>query len=266
MNWPNIVNKLFDELNDLKQTLKNDKIYNYALLVDGLRFSYRICSDNLIEFKEWATENNLPSITFPSTIDSRKQVNKFLIKLARLFTNYLSSAIAYADHSLTVKNKICKEHLNFSKKYRDTVGSPVDENDVYRFMKDMRIYSTHYGVIKFILNTNLNPSDAPNERKRYITLDTDNLKQWDGWKSKSKEYISSISKTTSIYTTLEEFDNILKIAYESFSKSFTEFFKKEVNNYRTIVQRINRIQLLLEKLTTHNRNQKTSIIYKSELD
>lgn len=266
MDWSLIINNLFDELNHLQQSLKNDKIYNYAKLVDGLRFSYRIYYDNLIELKKWAMEKNLPPVTFPSTYESNKQVNQFLIKLARQFTNYLSSAITYADHSMTVKNKICKEYPQYSKVYNDYVGKPIDKNEVYRFMKDLRIYSTHYGVIKFILNTDLNPSDAPHERKRFILLDTTSLNQWNGWNSKSKKYLSSISKTTSIYTTLKDFDKILKFAYESFSKSFRKHFKKEVSNFSNIAERLNRIRTILDKLIVHNRKQKSRVTHKLEFD
>ena len=120
---------MYDKLREVQLQIEGDELYAIAGMIDNLRFSYRIYHENLVEFRNWATAENLPPITFPINDPSNREANaQFLITLSRLFFNVLSSASMYSAHSVAVKNRICCKYPDFESEYERTVSASLQEN------------------------------------------------------------------------------------------------------------------------------------------
>lgn len=258
MNWSRIINSLFDELRDTQIRIEEDELYAFAGMIEGLRYSYRIYHENLDEFKQWATTENLPPITFPiNDPQYKKTVTLFLITLSRRLFNVLSSATMYIEHSVAVKNRICKSYPDYRRSYNISVSPIVQGNEVFSFMKDLRNYFIHVSIAGFSVQYKLQerPKNVEELITRELRLDTRRLKEWQRWTEPSRRYLDSLSEDESVYSTLDEFDEILKKTYEQFAQSFKRHFHNDLRVTYMTVDRHNRIWALLDKLKEHNRRQ-----------
>lgn len=258
MNWSQIINSLYEEFRKEQVFLEEDSLYSFAGMIESLRYSYKIYHENLYEFKSYATDENLPPLSLPLNDEKTKIDNtRFLITLSRKLFNVVASASMYADHSVTVKNKICKAYPSYKMEYSRCVASKIKGNDMFSFMKDLRNYFSHYGIATFSIVNKIQPRFTIVEEifQRELCLDINTLVKWGGWKKPSRRYLKSCAGGFSFYTTLEEFDALLKKTYELFATSFKRHFNKDLKQPYDSVERYNKIRRLLDMLIEHNQQQ-----------
>lgn len=249
MNLSKIKDKLIKEERRLKIKTENDKYYTLLQKIKSLRFSQSIFFDNLSDFYKWNDEENIPQFTFPTTDKYKEETNDFLRKTTRLFINSLSSGIMYVDHSVTVKNKICKKFPDFKKVYRKKVSQPPSESPVFNFVKELRVYALHIGSVNFILNTKFASPIKPYQSVNSIIFNLSYLRKWPKWNEKSQKYLAKLDEKTSMYTTLEDFTDILKDSYISFHNAYIDYFNDELKKIEIVIVRFNKIHSDLDNLT-----------------
>lgn len=249
MNWTTNKKRLIEEERELKNKIENDKYYGLLNKIKSLRFSQNIFFDNLSDYYKWNDEKNIPQFTFPVTEQYKKETSNFLRKTTRLFINSLSSGIMYVDHSVTVKNKICKESPSFKKVYKKEVSGSISESPVFNFVKELRVYTLHIGSLNFILNTVFASPIKPEESINSIIFNLSNLRKWPKWNERSREYLANLNEETSMYTMLDDFTEILKQSYISFHNSYVDHFKDELKKIEIVILRFNRIYSILDNLT-----------------
>lgn len=258
MNWSQIINSLFEELRKEQVFLEEDGLYSFAGMIESLRYSYKIYNENLYEFKSYATDENLPPLSLPLN-DKKASIDnaRFLITLSRKLFNVVASANMYVEHSVTVKNKICKAYPSYKNEYSQCVASKIKDNDMFSFMKDLRNYFSHYGIATFSIVNKIKPRFTSVEEifQRELHLDVNKLVKWSGWKKPSRRYLESCAGGFSFYTTIEEFDVLLKKTYELFATSFKRHFSEDLKKTYGSVERHNKIRRLLDKLAKHNKQQ-----------
>lgn len=251
MNWSMIKDRLIEDERRLKKEIENDKYYTLLQKIKSLRFSQSIFFDNLSDFYKWNDEENIPQFTFPMNDKYKEETNDFLRKTTRLFINSLSSGIMYVDHSITVKNKICKEFPDFKKVYRKKVSQPPSESTVFNFVKELRVYALHIRSVNFILNTKFASPIKPYDSINSIIFNLSNLRKWSKWNEKSQKYLAKLDEKTSMYTTLSDFTEVLKESYISFHNTYIDYFENELKKIEIVILRFNKIHLVLDNLTEH---------------
>ena len=124
-------------------------------------------------------------------------------------------------------------------------------------MKDLRHFFTHAGIAQFFIEYKFQEriTNIEDLILRKLKLDTGRLKKWDKWTQQGKKYLNSVSEDVSFYTTLKEFNALLKKAYELFVKCFNQYFHQGLTVTYQAIERKKRIWVLLDRLKEHNRKK-----------
>ena len=166
----------------------------------------------------------------------------FAQEAVRLLHNYLAALSTLRDVQRGIHRKIWPERFAPDKpddkrtKWEVEVWAPkVDDlfgDPPVVFLVDLRNYSLHYAIPLMSTATSFESRSGPGGRKVWnntVSVDRKDLLNWDGWRSKGRQYITSHAG-----------DNIeilpLLATYSTRVRQFFEWFWKQIegSNYRDI--------------------------------
>lgn len=146
--------------------------------------------------------------------------------LVRYIHNFLAAAKTMIDHTrnLMKSDFISQEH---SSAYQAEVER-VFSDDLARFISDFRNYTVHYGVPRTAHSYSLM------EDKCEVALVLSGIKEWDGWKSKSRAFLNSHPNEIRLLWLVGSYQKKAMDFNVWFVKSFTMYYGELFREYDSI--------------------------------
>ncbi|MDF9530611.1 hypothetical protein [Bacillus cereus] len=139
-----------------------------------------------------------------SSVNNREDFVAFSSEVARLLHNYLASAMTLVDHTRNLFKAEYKD-TQFEKEYDNKKEQSFVQSPVSGFVKDLRNYSLH----KMLPITGATLDYDESGMSHSIFMPKDKLIDWDGWKSKAKEYLNTQGKKIVLLQLINEYTKIV---------------------------------------------------------
>lgn len=148
--------------------------------------------------------------------------------------NMLASAVSLVDHTRRVRNKykgtdFYKELMTRNNLVRAAPGST--------FVRDLRNYLLHYGVLAFVHQISM-PSEGSTLVSE-VHLDCAQLRTWDGWTAPSKSYMTSRGETVHLSATVREYIANMESLYRWVFEQFEGLHGKDIDDTNKLVAELN---------------------------
>jgi hypothetical protein len=141
------------------------------------------------------------------------QLEMFQLHIVRLLHNYLASAKTLVDHTRILVEELYKGTA-FWAEYEAKKKESFVDSTLAQFMQNLRNYTLHRALP--FTSTTMNLATGP-EFDSFINLNLSQLRLWEGWSKKAKEYLNGseekirLDEVTNGYTAIvEEFYNWFK--------------------------------------------------------
>ncbi|MGE5417456.1 MAG: hypothetical protein ACM3UZ_12035 [Acidobacteriota bacterium] len=133
-------------------------------------------------------------------------------EVIRLLHNFLAASASLVDHT-RILAKDLYSNSPFWNEYNATVKATFAESPISNFVKDLRNYFLHTKIP--VISATLVPIDE--QMDSYINLHLDELRNWDGWKKKSKEYLASQPSKIRLEVVCDDYWSIVESLYKWFA-------------------------------------------------
>lgn len=212
--------ELFAEINSCKG------MKYYHLLVSH-QTSEAIFAGNYRQLKETLEFIHNPAKSSSLFImDKRGRVHMILTDIIRLFHNFMASALTLVDHTRTVMRDDAVNEA-YRQEYQTRVNAEFVNDPLSTFVQDLRNYLLHKGIPSTGINLELGEDTR-------VFIDLNKMKQWNGWKSKSKEYMSKVSEELILLDIVESYTKKVQKFHEWFREWFTCLHKTELNEFHAL--------------------------------
>ena len=124
--------------------------------------------------------------------DDREVTALFWEQLDQRLHNQLASAASLVDHTRRLLAYYETDIPTMVAEYKRQ-NAVVTEMDEASFLRDLRNYLLHYGVPPVIQSLSLDPTADSGATGHSIKLSAPRLLEWDGWKNRSRNYLSSFA-------------------------------------------------------------------------
>lgn len=124
--------------------------------------------------------------------DDREATARFWEELDQRLHNQLASAVSLVDHTRRLLAYYDSDVPTMVAEYtqRNAVVMAMKETS---FLRDLRNYLLHYGVPPVVQSLALGPVGEGGGTGHSIKLSASRLLEWDGWKKRSRDYLSSFA-------------------------------------------------------------------------
>jgi hypothetical protein len=156
-------------------------------------FSYNIFSGNLKELNGGLKLIENPQIGLQlSSEKNREAGDQAHREVNRLFHNFLAAAATLIDHTRIFVNQNY-EDTPIQQAYNKKIKSEYEKDELCNFIKHLRNYIVHQGLPDNKWSFGLKKGHTTFEST--ISLETEKLVVWSGWKPLSKSYLSKQGKS-----------------------------------------------------------------------
>jgi hypothetical protein len=121
--------------------------------------------------------------------DDREATTRFWNALDQRLHNQLASAGSLVDHTRRLLDYYQDDCPAMVAAYRERNTLVTDMKEA-SFLRDLRNYLLHYGVPPVLQTLSLGPTEA-GTTGHSIKLSAVRLLEWDGWKQRSRAYLSA---------------------------------------------------------------------------
>lgn len=214
-------------LESIENEIISCKGYQINGMMEALDLSLQIFKRNFAEAKSAYDFLKRPEIYLTIFQPQNKSaLTLYILEVFRTFFNFEASAASLVDHSRCFKDKYETQNETFCRKYQCKVDEDFTNNPLAKFVKDIRNYVIHKGYPGLSLNVPL-LHDRPHE---YL-LNTESLLEWDGWTTKSKQYIHDQGEIIELFAVLESY---YKMVSDFYTWMFAELKTIHEDDYREV--------------------------------
>lgn len=186
-------------------------------------------------------------------IENRQKLHFIILETRRLLHNYSSSVLTLIDHTRNFQKKISEKKIDDI--YKDTVNR-LNTHDVVIFMKYLRQYLQHYSLpivnasfsakivssnesefssnmdefLKLFSAEVINRESIENKYviEKKMQLDINELLKWNGWNSRSKDYLEEVGDEVEVKLFCEDYFNLVNRFYNFFYNTVLQEYKYEI--------------------------------------
>lgn len=128
-------------------------------------------------------------------------LHTFLKEVARLLHNYVAAAQSLLDHTRRHHQALYEDSRLFPE-YNDEVNRRFATNRLATFVKGLRQYCQHYEFPP--VASVLSPSAGEPGYSSRISLDSDKLREFSGWKAPAKEFLKDAGDTIDLLEVIDD--------------------------------------------------------------
>jgi len=148
-----------------------------------------------------------------------------------LIHNFLAGAMTVVDHTrVFVDDYYIGTEVN--KFFREAIKTTFTENQLTRFIQDLRNYMIHRGPVPVIRKFSLEPSDGGKPGQFTAStgfyLTKQDLLKWSGWKSDSRKYLVSAKAEIDVLVLVESYKEIIYDFHEKFDQAILGYHKDDL--------------------------------------
>ena len=174
-------------------------------------------------------------------LNNREKFNLVQKDTMRLMHNFLAAAFTLIDHTTVITGKLYADQA-FYDEYRSKVGDAFGKSDLASFIKRLRNWMTHRGLVPIAFQLTF-PDSAS---KCSVILDLAQLRLWDGWTAQAKNYISGLSSNPPLRAILESYMKLVEEFYTWLHGRMEEI-------HAPAFLEVQKLQERLEKLHMHEK-------------
>jgi len=201
----------------------------------------------IINYEELTTANDLFmknwSLVEPK---NKEELNKFLIEYIRHLYNYIASFCSLLDHIDAFHGDA--DDPQFDKDYHRKFEH-LKNNGRVKFIMDLRNYQIHrqLPIVGVELSYMMTPEgikigEIAGITKGELSLNKENLLEWDGWTAPSKKYLKGCRRYVYLRELINDCQHIILEFYEWFSDRIKKLYQVELKIYFEIQSEIMRLE------------------------
>ena len=230
-------------MTDMNYKMLFDRIHScpgakYYQLLLSHDTSQAIFAGNYRELKNVLDVIHDPAKSLPLfSTENRNELHLVQTDIVRLFHNYVASALTLVEHTRNLMRDDAVKEI-----YRKEYQAKVDEtfvNDLLSgFVQDLRNYFLHRGLPSTGMQLNWTKESQQIDTRFF--LDVEKMKDWDGWRSRSKKYLAEAKGKTALLEVIENYTAKVREFHRWFSEWFLSLHKTELGELRTLQEKWNR--------------------------
>lgn len=188
--------------------------------------SLSIFNKNYDELHHHLTIHNTPRISLALMgQEKRHLLHAYQIEITRFLHNYIASSLSLVDHTRNHYRELYGNNDLFPD-YQVQIDIRFKNHPLSVFIKDLRQYLQHYQM-PGLSSRLVYKKDAP-DFEMTIRMGVADLNKFSGWKSKSKEYISSFEDDIDLMSLVKEYHEHVNEFYQWFIGRQMEIHKDDI--------------------------------------
>lgn len=202
--------QLGEELEKLQEDHRASQGAKIIMRTRAFGTSYRVFLGNHAELRGFLDHIAAPLVNVNMWDERhRYRVDYALDEVARLLHNYISAVISLVDATrVFVRTHYAGTEL--FKEYERRVKSDFADAPLHRFLQDLRNYSLHYRLPAMRAITSFKRrKDGGFDLDNAFRLDTNKLKEWDGWKAKAREYLETLGSEADLRHIIDAYEPVV---------------------------------------------------------
>lgn len=222
---------LFDSINAC------DGMKYYTLLTSH-HTSQAIFAGNYRDLKALLDFIHDPAKSLPMFgTENRDKLQAVQTDVVRLFHNYVASALTLVEHTrILMRDDAVKE--TFRAEYQAKVDVAFVSDPLSGFVQDLRNYFLHRGLPS--TGMQLSWTRESQQIDTRVFLDVEKMKDWDGWRSRSKEYLVQVTDKLTLLDVIEAYTTKVRQFHEWFAEWFRGLHKTELDELHALQEQWNK--------------------------
>lgn len=163
-------------------------------------------------------------------VRNRAQMDLFLKEITRLLHNFLASAMTLVEHTRILARELYKD-ADFWMEYESQIGKEFTSNALAQFIQDLRNYILHCDLP--VAFASLTP-----ECEQLLKLDMRLLRDWRGWKSLSRQYLTDANDEEQLEGMIQAYTHSITRFHDWFYDRQTELHKQAFHDAEELRERI----------------------------
>jgi len=151
-----------------------------------------------------------------------------MLEATRLLHNFIASALSLRDCTRWVYKDICKSQ-KLLQEYQTKVDSTFTNNDLAKFIEDIRIYCQHYKTP--IVYSQLLYSKDPPIFERNMKLDIKALEKFKNWNPQSKQFISKHTDGINLLELVHQYYDLVIEFHDWFRRQYMNIITNKESDY-----------------------------------
>lgn len=190
-----------------------------------------IFEQNYIELKaiiQFVTDD--PKAELIGIVRNKDKLERIHLDIIRRLHNFVASVLSLIDHTRNLHKELYSGTGMFPE-YNQKVKLEFENDPLSQFVIKLRQYCQHYQAPDIGTTFSITRNGNSFDEKRTVVLFTENLKTFDGWNVKAKEYLNSLDKEIDILQLVTAYrDKVIKF-YQWFQTHQVEIHKSELDKY-----------------------------------
>jgi hypothetical protein len=228
------------EITEVYESMKNS---------EGMKFIYRrnlySASFNIFEGNTEELENNLAVIERPKALirdqveSNRNNTTHTHRKINRRFHNFLASAKTFVEHTRVFIEKHY-QNTSIQSAYQSKIKSEFAEDELCRFIQDLRNFILHCGLPENYMITRLNQNTQ--EVESSVNLEVDKLLCWNKWSSISRNFLKKNDKSITFSSIVTPYANKIISLYLWLDSELLNYHETDLREYEGLKARFNSLK------------------------
>lgn len=232
-------------MRELEERLVGSEGYGLYMKVRALGRSYYIFDRNhraLVVILEKLVEE--PGSLLPIFVQPTQESFYLLeANVAIVLHNFLAGAKTLVDHTRVLVRDLYGGSA-FEDEYQKKVDERLKNSPVVQFVQRLRNYALHKSIP--VTTTKLRIKRVGTEQNEVslsgsITLNVDELRGWDGWSSKDREYLDAIGKEIEITRLANEYRAVIDGFHSWLQERQQELHSDSLNETEAIQERLSQV-------------------------
>ena len=163
-----------------------------------------------------------------------KVPDEYFSQLDQRLHNMLASAVSLVDHTrrLQARYEGTDFYVEFTRRNDD-----VRTADGSVFLRNLRNYLLHYGVLGFVHHISFPSGDSPLVSE--VRLNCENLQHWDGWTAPAKVYMVTAGETVHLTSTVQTYVGSMNDLYNWVFDQFEGLHGDDIDAANKLVEEFN---------------------------
>ncbi len=221
------------DINEMDNQIRSSEGYRIHVLMRALDMSLQIFRKNYCTFLQLISMFEDPMFQFSYWADGEKAMltrTNYQVEIYRTFTNFEASAAALIDHSRYFIKTDIKDAIKEA--YEQKKNECFVSNGLACFIKNLRNYLLHRGYPNISITTDLQNGTS-------FTMDKNELMEWKGWSSGSKQYFKKQDDAISVVSIATDYYKIVVDFYEWFFNELRAAYKTEYEEVNRLINLFN---------------------------
>jgi hypothetical protein len=198
-------------------------------------FSINIFWSNYLELRKACQLVENPEVGVKLLMGDQRELGlQAHMEVMRLFHNFLAAAKSLVDHTRVFVD----EHYSnspVSDGYRDKIKTEFSEDQLARFIQDLRNYMMHRGLPggSMSLSVKRQPDDSFTTEST-VSINRDDVSTWSGWTTLSRAYLATAPEQIKISDLISSYAEKIRGFSEWLDRSIRGYHIRDIRDFQKL--------------------------------